>query len=261
MTRKALLVGINNYEMDGCDLNGCVNDVEDMFKVTRNFLIMKNTEVRVLANRRATKKAILHRLNWLVDGIQPGDLIIFHFSGHGSQILDRDGDELEDHLDELICPHDMDWDGCYITDDDLWEIFRCVPDGALSEVFLDCCHSGDGTRGMRGGLKNSRYLQPPIDIESRSYGADLSIKAIKKPLRNHVLWSACRSDQTAADAYINRKYHGAFTHFLTKHLYDKFLSRSDLLGKIRLDLKKDSYSQIPQLAIGEGISGRSIFSI
>ena len=44
--------------------------------------------------------------------------ILFHFSGHGSQIRDRDGDELKDHLDEIICPHDMDWDGTYIVDDD-----------------------------------------------------------------------------------------------------------------------------------------------
>jgi Caspase domain len=30
------------------------------------------------------------------------DKLLFHFSGHGSQIRDRDGDELKDQLDEII---------------------------------------------------------------------------------------------------------------------------------------------------------------
>jgi hypothetical protein len=58
-----------------------------------------------------------------------GDKLLFHFSGHGSQIRDRDGDELKDQLDEIICPHDMDWNGTYIVDDDLKAVFSKLPAG------------------------------------------------------------------------------------------------------------------------------------
>ena len=42
------------------------------------------------------------------------------------KIRDRDGDELKDQLDEILCPHDMDWDGTFITDDDLKDILSNV---------------------------------------------------------------------------------------------------------------------------------------
>ena len=53
----------------------------------------------------------------MVKSAVKGDFLIFQFSGHGSQIRDREGDELSDHMDELICPYDMNWDDGFITDD------------------------------------------------------------------------------------------------------------------------------------------------
>ena len=40
----------------------------------------------------------------------------------------------------------MDWDGTYIVDDDLKNIFSKLPAGVHLEVLLDSCHSGTGTR-------------------------------------------------------------------------------------------------------------------
>ena len=91
-------------------------------------------DIRVLVDARATKSAIMDRLNWLVKDAKAGDKLLFHFSGHGSQIRDRDGDELKDQLDEIVCPHDMDWDGTYIVDDDLNAVFSKIsakPSGML----------------------------------------------------------------------------------------------------------------------------------
>ena len=44
-------------------------------------------------------------MNWLVRGAQPNDSLFFHYSGHGSQQQDHDGDEV-DGTDETICPVD-----------------------------------------------------------------------------------------------------------------------------------------------------------
>ena len=78
-------------------------------------------------------------------GASPGDSLVFHYSGHGSQVPDRNGDETTDRLDEILCPYDLDWDRP-LTDDDLAAACANVPQGALLTVILDCCHSGTGLR-------------------------------------------------------------------------------------------------------------------
>lgn len=263
MAKRALLVGINDYEGVN-DLNGCLNDVTNMRNVLKTYLGFSNRDIRVLVDDRATKENIIYRLNWMVKNAKSGDFLVFHFSGHGSQIRDRDGDELRDHMDELLCPWDMNWDGCYITDDDLNAIFKRLPKNVLLEVFLDCCHSGTGLRENILGRPPelgpehpmlARYLPPPVDIECRVEGEEEELKPTKgfkskdRSTVNHVLWAGCKDNQTSADAYINGAYNGAFTYFFCRHMRDTGgrISRKELLSRIRQSLRHDNYSQVPQL--------------
>jgi len=102
--KKALLVGINIYDPSlGSNLNGCVNDVENIRDILINYFGFDPDNVRVITDSRATKFNILERLSWLLNGNKDGDEIVFHYSGHGSQIRDRNGDELNDGLDEILC--------------------------------------------------------------------------------------------------------------------------------------------------------------
>ncbi|MEW5767811.1 MAG: caspase family protein [bacterium] len=257
MTNKALLVGINKYKLPGCNLNGCVNDVTNVRDILLKYFGFSIKEIRVLVDERATKANIISRLKWLVNGAKQGDKLLFHFSGHGSQIVDRDGDELKDKMDELICPHDMDWDGNFIADDDLEKIFSGVPTVVNLEVLLDCCHSGTGTRETMAinmlppelSFK-SRFLPPPIDIQCRA-DEDMEIRKLlrKHNSLNHVLFAGCQSNQTSADAYINGSYNGAFTYYLCKHLRETQgnIRRAELLRRTRASIKFNGYSQIPQL--------------
>ncbi len=275
MARKALLVGINDYK-GVSDLKGCVNDVLDMHFSLRSLFKFQTREIRVLTDTRATRANIIHRLKWLVKDAKPGDFLIFHFSGHGSQVRDRDGDELVDHLDELICPYDMDWDGTYITDDELNKIFSRVPEGVLLEVFLDCCHSGTGLKEMglevppELAVENptlNRYLPPPADIFLRFSGEEDDIEergfmkgSIERSGKHHILWAGCMAKQVAADAYINGRYHGAFTYHLNLHLRrNPRVSRKELLTKVRASLNHEGYSQIPQLELDATEKERGIF--
>lgn len=266
MARKAVLVGINDYRGIN-DLSGCVNDVTNMRDILRNYLGFTNNQIRVLTDSRATKANILARLAWLVKNAKSGDFLVFHYSGHGSQIRDRDGDELEDGMDELICPHDFDWNGTYITDDDLNALFTQLPKGVLLEVFLDSCHSGTGLRDVEFGRpanlgpattpppSRPRYMPPPIDIVCRHEGEEDQLQQVKLfsksrgDLVHHILWAGCRSDQTSADAFIDGKYNGAFTYYFCYHMRrsNGALSRADLLTRIRSSLNHGGYSQIPQL--------------
>jgi len=256
--QKSLLVGINKYKIPGADLAGCINDVTNMQDILLKYFGFTVKQIRMLVDERATKQGIMKRLKWLVKDAKPGDRLLFHFSGHGSQIRDRDGDELKDNLDEILCPHDMDWDGTYIVDDELQELFAGLPKGVNLEVLLDCCHSGSGTREARGIASlpqelsfRPRFLTPPADILARVGDDDLEVRKLLRggnPL-NHVLFSGCKDNQTSADAYIKGSYNGAFTYYLCEHLRDSQAghSRGDLLKRVRASLRHYGFSQVPQL--------------
>ena len=263
MASKALLVGVNKYKLPGSDLQGCVNDATNVRDVLLKYFGFAVKDIRVLVDSRATKKGILDRLGWLVKAAKSGDRLLFHFSGHGSQIRDRDGDELKDHLDEIICPHDMDWDGTYIVDDDLKAIFSTLPAGVHLEVLLDSCHSGSGTRevaelvaspaipGISRAIRQ-RFLAPPIDILCRHLDEDdLPLARMLKTTNptNHVLFAGCRDNQTSADAYISGTYNGAFTYYFCKHIRDAqgAITRAELLKRLRASLRHEGYDQVPQL--------------
>ncbi len=258
--QKALLVGINKYKIPGADLNGCVNDVTNLRDVLLKYFGFDVSDIRVVTDERATKNNIIEGLNWLCDGVKPGDSILFQFSGHGSQIVDASGDEVKDHLDEILCPHDMDWDGKYIIDDELDQIFSKVDEKVNIEIVLDSCHSGTGTREALGlnllPLEQTlkvKFLKPPVDIEARA-DDDMNTKKLfsnlktKKP-NNRVVFTACKDNQTSADAYINGSFNGAFTYYFCKYLREAQgnIVRYELLKRVRSSLKYHGFSQIPQL--------------
>lgn len=46
---------------------------------------------------RPTRYNIMNGLVWLVSNLQPGDSLVFHYSGHGSQQRDYTGQELGEY--------------------------------------------------------------------------------------------------------------------------------------------------------------------
>lgn len=239
MKRKALLVAVNDYAPvgpGGPDLNGCVNDLIDLgvTLITMGVIPPTPFHLRILTDQRATKKNILRGLDWLLAGAKEGDLRIFSYSGHGTNVVDVDGDEL-DHVDEAICPHDYATAGV-ITDDEFQDNFENISRGVNLEVILDSCFSGTGTRELAafGGLPEAeqmtiRYVDPPVDwgffidqnpglpkwgiMKPRiSIKGDMIRDAVIAPNMNHVLWAASRDNQTAAEAPIGGVTRGLFTY-------------------------------------------------
>ena len=276
MKKHALIVGINDYKSIN-DLQGCINDVTNVRNILKTFFGFTNSDIRVLTDERATKKNILYRLEKMVKKSKKGDSLIFHFSGHGSQIRDRDNDDLKDHIDELICPYNMDWDDGYITDDMLREILDKLPEGVKMEVILDSCHSGTGTRdivldppvgnGPKVLFKN-RFLRPPVDIECRHQGEEDILKP-KRSFRtdevlimNHILWAGCKDSQTSADANIDGRYNGAFSYYFCKHIRESGgnITRTELHTRIAESLAHNSFSQTPQLECNRTLKSGKIFS-
>ena len=257
--KKALLVGINYPGTDHA-LRGCVNDVVAMSELLSSKYGFETKNKRMLTDASATTQNILDRLNWLVDGAMPGDVLYFHYSGHGSQYIDQnyDADYEPDGKDEILCPIDLNWRDKIIKDDDLRDIFDKVPNGVNLTVVLDCCHSGSGidvgtenvvytTRRMTppdGGPNSNRYLEPPMDIMNRGIGLQLERK--QKPTKNKgVLISGCQSDQTSADAWMHTKFMGAATYFMIEALtmVDTY---SEIVEHMNFNLIQHGYTQRPQ---------------
>ncbi|KAF0424546.1 metacaspase CasA [Gigaspora margarita] len=100
-----------------------------------------------------TRANILRGMKWLVHDSQPGDSFFFHYSGHGGQVEDTNGDEV-DGYDETIMPVDFEKKG-QIIDDDMHDIMvRPLKAGTFCLCFViyfyrrktngnfDSCHSG-----------------------------------------------------------------------------------------------------------------------
>ncbi|MFB3855639.1 MAG: caspase domain-containing protein [Vicinamibacterales bacterium] len=269
MARKALLVGINRYPDPRNNLRGCVNDVLQTSEVLRTRYGFDGKDaVRLLTDERATSEAIRRRLAWLVDGARSGDVLVFQYSGHGSQVRDRDGDELADGLDEIICPYDHDWDSPF-TDD---ELGRCVgepAEGVNVTVILDCCHAGTGLRDWVPPIPvQRRSIVPPPDIRhrenlciedlgpnrSQTFSApreELTVTRFGKRAAEHgaVLIAACASQQGSADAWIEGDFHGALTWYLWRAAAEGGyrLPYRDLIRRTRKLLGEARFEQVPQL--------------
>ena len=104
-------------------LNGCINDAKCMeYMLTSKFgftadgiLLMTDDHPDPL--RRPTKQNIFNGWTWLLSGMQPGDSLVFHYSGHGGQKRDMTGEEV-DGMNETLCPMDFQRVG-EITDDEV----------------------------------------------------------------------------------------------------------------------------------------------
>jgi metacaspase-1 len=228
----------------------------------QQLLGFQSSDITLLLDAQATKANIMTKLKAIVDGAKAGkySYLVFSLSSHGTQVPDTSGDEEADHADEAFCPHDLaqagnQWDKNHIIlDDELHDLFIQLPSNVLLEVYLDTCHSGDGLKAIDMLLdRKPRYLPPPSleafkQVEGKQ-SRGLIHGRMEKGLVHHILWAACRANQTSADANIGGSWHGAFTYFFCKEMIacKNTLTRAKLLAKVRADLAAGHYSQIPQL--------------
>lgn len=163
--KYALIIAIGEYNQDltGWYAISAGNDVP-LIERTLTDLGFPENNIMYLKDADATKEGIQDALNDLYSKITPGDHVVIHYSGHGHQIFDDNGDEI-DGLDEaLVCfdaPMSMKdgYDGSkHFRDDELgdWITKFRIKLGTTGDIllFLDSCHSGTGTRGsakVRGG--------------------------------------------------------------------------------------------------------------
>jgi hypothetical protein len=265
MAKRALLIGINKYNIPGADLRGCVNDVRNLSAALTQFYGFAAADIKTLLDAQATKKNMQAGIKALITGAVKGDTLVLHYSGHGANVPDDNGDEA-DGRDEILCPTDLDWKDP-LTDDWLRATLDRLKKGVSLTVIMDCCHSGTNTRAILPPDAPSipRYLPNPWDLMAVESGRKLKgrqrgeFRASSPAARKksdivnaeiaELLITGCRSTQTSADAKIGGSFNGALTWNLVAALKEGKgkLSYRDLHAKTVLKLKAGGFDQVPQL--------------
>ncbi len=271
----ALLVGINDYKSPGISrLGGCCNDVEAIRIFLINQMNVPEGQIKVLRDGGATRGGIIESFQtFLVSNpdIPKGSQLLFHYSGHGSQMRNATGTE-PDGLDETIVPHDSRIEGVFdIPDKTLAGLIDrlAVAKGDNITVILDSCHSGSGTRELRvEGATPTR--RAPLDDRLPPSGLDADLRAgaaarggsrsgwaMTRP--NHVLLAGCL-DREESHEYNTPEgiRHGALTFFALEYLrqISRQATYSDLHAYVKRRVKGLYPNQTPQC---EGQRERQVF--
>ena len=236
---RALLIGINydedRYKDD--DLNGCVNDLNNLKKFLKEEGGFKDEDIVTLVNNEATKDAIeMEILNLSYFSFtNPGSNVWFSYSGHGTRFI-------IDHskTTEVLCPSDYLHKGV-ISDSWLKTNFvNSLHKDTNAFVLMDCCNSGSNLN-----LPFRYDIIDRISIHDTGYS-----KLQISKLANIVKISGCEDTQTSAD-YFDRndnEFQGALTNnFLDifentdKNILDSYLN-------VTMRLKQEGFTQRPVLS-------------
>jgi uncharacterized protein YegP (UPF0339 family) len=244
MKKIALLFAINNYPGSQNDLNGCLNDQTNVSGKLPDFdkRIFKDSQVTV-ANFKAE---VLKAANETVTG----DVVVIHYSGHGTYLADYNGDEI-DGKDEALYLYDGP-----LVDDDFGDLLDNFKPGVKVIIFLDSCFSESATRVLNL-MPNKDKGKFKIYKGFKGYD-NVPHNKLVKPI-TWVVFSGCSEHQTSADAYINGHYEGAFTHFLMDCI-DRKLTYKQWYAELRKSLPSSEYDQIPTLEGPDEITNQLIFT-
>ncbi len=151
--RKGLSLHVGLNEIDpahygpAVPLNACVADATAMRDLARNAGF---TTLDVLLDKKGTREAVIGGIRTAAETLKSGDIFLYTYAGHGSQLPDFNDDEEDDRLDETWCLYD----GMFLDDEayELWATFR---EGVRVLAILDSCHSGSAIRAAPNFLTGS----------------------------------------------------------------------------------------------------------
>lgn len=279
--KHALLIGIDeysNYEAQ-YQLRGCVNDAKLMKSVLVDHFNFNESNITELHNAAASQKGILDAMENLVNHIGKDDIVVFHYSGHGSQRKSADTTE-GTGMNSTICTADSGYMDPYpnldIIDNEINEWLQCLTKKTrYISLTFDCCHSGTITRDAlgaraRGLPADTRSLSamgvdksklPPV---TRSAGSSANSSGWLTLNENYVVMSGCRDDEYSYEFETEGGgepiRNGALTHFLTNALLSAKPGSTyrDVFDQARNGVNSKFKAQHPQI---EGNQDREIFGV
>lgn len=233
-TRRALLIGINRYRYVN-DLKGCENDVRDLQEVLQTQYAF--SDFRTLLSEQATGTAMRAAFTQLVEDAATDDVILIYYAGHGSQMTDVDGDEVNG-FDNTLMPFDSKHDPAEpelntdLLDDELAEVMEALTQKTPNvTVIVDACYSGtilrdaselmaEGTGVRVTGVRGApRYAGPvPTRVKSR-----VRFTPSAREHATYALIASCRDDEKAKEIAWPQhdgslQHHGGFSYYFIARL-------------------------------------------
>ena len=243
--KLALLVGINNYPF-GNNLAGCLTDVDLQKHLLIHRFGFNESNILTLTDntpQKPTRQNILTAFEeHLIKQAKPGDVVVFHFSGHGSQVADpqciykdNQGNCINSTfipIDNNLSFNDRENNGAVqdITGHTLFLLMSALQTEHVT-VVLDSCHSGGGKRGnltlraLRGGpqlqaspeeIQYQQQWLKRLNIRPDEYQQKLQTGVAKG-----VVIASAGLNEYAADAPFSGFKAGAFTYTMTQYLWQQ----------------------------------------
>jgi uncharacterized protein YeeX (DUF496 family) len=253
--KRALCIGINYLKDPPSRLYGCIPDVVEMSEFIQDALGYSKDNITILRDDipefMPTAKRILAEISRMQVLSDSTDEMIIHYSGHGTQIMDKNKDEI-DMKDECIVPCDYKESGI-ITDDVIMSVVSNMRCKTL--IIMDCCHSAT--------CVDLPYLYT-YDPKSGEIKKDTIQSRVIFP-SNVIMLSGCRDSQTSADSYFRDSHSamGALTHSII-NTYRALIQKAEYkMTQIPLDIfyknvftriKDDGFEQDVCLSLSRDMS-------
>jgi Caspase domain len=271
----ALHVGINAYTAPVRALQGCLPDVERLQGWLRGSFDPAALALETLSDAQATRANVIDAFRRHLGQAGPGDVALFHFSGHGAQSASAAAFRpfFPEGLDEgLVCADSRLPGGHDLADKELAALLHeLAPRQSHVAVLFDCCHSGSGTRSadafgglvprMTGAVSAERPLESYLDghyARMLAAGQPLAIPSVR-----HILLAACERGQLAQEQLSGpgAEPGGIFTSTLLEVLKASGgeLSYADLFVRCRAVVRKRARDQTPQFEAAARFDARSGF--
>jgi metacaspase-1 len=271
--KLALLIGIDTYSSYA--LQGCVTDVE----LQRQLLIYRfgfnPKDILTLTNEQATRQGILTAFEeHLIKQAKPDDVVVFHYSGHGSRVFDPNPIVSEPGqkfgLNGTFVPVDsplpvINPQERSIVNDIMGHTLFLLMSAVKTENFtavLDSCYSGDATRGQAGYRLRSREAQAggrdtqmslQISPKEKAYQDNLLSKLqlsrsefvsrYRAGVARGIVLAATQPDELAREAQINGFHAGLFTYYLTQYLWQQDSSAGSAISNVTKKMPVDDEIQ------------------
>ena len=244
--KKAVCVGINNYPGIFNDLKGCVNDAKDWSALLQGL----GFETSLVLDSQATRANVKAALQSLIDATNAGDVAVFTYSGHGTQVSDKNSDE-GDLYDEAVYLYDG-----AVIDDDLRAILNGIHPQAMLVIISDSCFSGSVTR-LAPEPSVPRFIPPPVSTTNKMARRSFLMPESGMP---EILISGCSDSEYSYDAEFNGRPNGAMTAYAIQVIkQNPNVTYREFYSGLRALLPSNDYPQTPQLEGSDLNKDRKLF--
>ena len=279
--KLALLVGINEYSDQ--PLRGCVNDME----LQRHLLIHRfgfnPKDIYTLTDKQATRQGILEAFEeHLIKQAKPGDVVVYHYSGHGSRVIDPDPLVVDPGkkggtngtfvpVDHGLIDQSSEQEG--VVEDIMGHTLFLLMLALKSENFtavLDSCYSGGSTREIRVRARDNKDKKLQISPGEKLYQdqwlsrLNLSredyVRLYRRGVAKGVVLAATDPNEKAIDMPWNGFYVGAFTYLLTQYLWQQTSTPEKAIAYAVENMPKD-FKQTPltEVKVNSGYEKQPIY--